>query len=161
MAEPAKEKTSEEKEAERQEVERIMTYVRGRIPEMHGIPPEEAEKAHQWFKGQCADERLPAAFKREVLDKVRSLECEINMRATDEALQAAIDLAHAEKMHERAEKLGQARAYYTKASALGADEKFLKATLRRIETAMMTGGVYKPGMATKAKPADTPPKKPG
>lgn len=160
MADSAPEAIAEQSEADRQEAERLMSELGAVVAKMRNASPGDAEKVHALLKEACADKRLPGDFTKKILDQARAFECDANMRATDQALQDAINLAHAEKMQERAATLSRAREYYGKARALGANEQFLKAALRRIDTAMMTGGVYKPGAATKAKPADPAPKKP-
>lgn len=147
-------------EAERQALERFMASLNSRLDGMRTSSPAEAERSHQWLKDQCTDKRLPMEFKRKTMDRAKALECQANMRATDKALEEAVALAHAERMQERAMKLALARQYFSKACSLGADEKFRKATQRLIDTAMMTGGIYKPGMATRAKPLDTAPRNP-
>lgn len=160
MPQSAMEEARKKQEAERQAIERLMASLNGRVDSMRTSSPAEAERTSQWLKDQCTDKRLPMEFKRKIMDRGRAMECQANMRATDKALEEAVTLAHAERMQERAMKLALARQYFSKACSLGADEKFRKATQRLIDTAMMTGGVYKPGMATRAKPLDTAPKNP-
>lgn len=160
MPQTALDDARKKQEAERQAVERLMASLNGRLESMRTSSPADAERSHQWLKDQCTDKRLPGEFKRKTMERARLLECQANMRATDEALGDAVNLAHAERMQERAIKLALARQYFSKACSLGAEEKFRRATQRLIDTAMMTGGVYKPGAATRAKPTDTAPRNP-
>jgi hypothetical protein len=150
----------QKKEADRQALEKKMGEIRGRVDGMSGGKPAECEQAHKWVKEQCADPKLSPEFKRQMLDRARAGECDANMRATDAALAEAQRLAVEERKAERAAKLSEARAFHSKACQLGANDHFRRATGRLIETIMMTGGVYKPGAATKAKPLDTAPKPP-
>jgi len=158
MAEPTAEEAK--KEAERQAIEQLKSAIQARLDGMRALQPAAAEETHKWIKEQCADTRLPAEFKREAGKTARTFECEANMRATDAALAEAARLAAQERMGERAAKLSEARKFHTKACGLGANDHFRKATGRLIETIMLTGGVFKPGQPTKAKPLDTAPKPP-
>jgi len=147
-------------EAERQAIQQKMAEIRDRVEGMRGGTPAAAEHAHQWIKEQCTDTHLPMDFKRQVLERARAYECDVNMRATDALLANAVHLAAEERMAERAVKLSEARTLFGKACKLGANDHFRRATARLIETAMLTGGVYRPGVATRAKPLDTAPKNP-
>jgi len=156
----AAEQLKQKQEAERQAAERLMATVNERIAQMKTASPVDAERAHAWVKTTCTDKRLKADFKKRALDQARAYECASNMRATDKAVEDAMAMAHMENLQGRATKLAMARQYFSKACSLGADAEFRTATQRAIDTAMMTGGVYKPGMPTKAKPLDTAPKNP-
>ena len=150
----------QKQEAERQAVERLKAAVVARLEEMRSLSPSEAERAHQTIKTQCTDKRLPGDFKKQALDRARLFECNSNMRAATKAMEEAVDFALAEKLKERSARLAMGRQWFAKACSLGANDEFRKATQRLIDTAMMTGGVYKPGQATRAKPADIAPKNP-
>jgi hypothetical protein len=150
----------QKQEAERQAVERLKAAVVARLDEMKSMPPSEAERAHEGLKNTCTDKRLPGDFKKQALDRARLYECNANMRAATKAMEEAVDYALAEKLKERSARLAMGRQWYAKALSLGANDEFKKATQRLIDTAMMTGGVYKPGQATRAKPADIAPKNP-
>jgi len=144
-------------EADRQALERLMAAISEEVARMKTAGPGEAERMHARMKERCTDKRLPGDFKKRILDQARAFERDSNMRATDQILAAAVALAASENMPLRTAKLNEGRKLFSKACQLGADEEFRKATQRLIDTIMMTGGVYKPGAATKAKPADIAP----
>ncbi len=150
----------QKQEAERQAVERFKAAISAKLDEMKEASPSEAENIHNMLKAQVKDPRLSMEFRNFVLKRARYFECNSNMRAATKAMNEAVDFARAEKTKERGARLAMGRQWYAKACALGADEEFRKATDRLIETAMMSGGVYKPGVATRAQPADTAPKNP-
>jgi len=150
----------QKQEAERQAVERLKASVEERIGQMKAMAPLDAERAHAWIKQICTDKRMPMDYKKKALDRARSAECFANMRATDKAMETAMQMAHIENLQARGTQLALARQFFSKACSLGADAEFRAATQRAIDTAMLTGGVYKPGQATKAKPLDTAPKNP-
>jgi len=158
---PSTEELARQKqEAERQAIERLKAAMTAKLDEMKQASPSDAERIHGALKQQCSDTRLSQDFKNFVLKRARHFECTSNMRAATKALNEAVDFAHAEKLKERSARLAMGRQWYGKACALGADEEFRRATQRLIDTAMMTGGVYRPGVATRAKPLDTAPKNP-
>ena len=150
----------QKQEAERQAVERFKASITAKLEEMKQASPSEAESIHGALKQYCTDKRLSLDFKNFVMKRARHYECESNMRATTKAMNEAVDYARAEKLKERSARLAMARQWFGKACSLGAGDEFRRATERLIETAMMTGGVYKPGVATRAKPVDTAPKNP-
>jgi hypothetical protein len=150
----------QKQDAERQALERLKAAIATRLDEMKDAAPSEAERMHAALKNQCNDKRLPMDFKRQILDRARAHECNANMRAATRAMEEAVDYARAEKLKERGARLAMGRQWFAKACSLGANEEFRKATQRLIDTAMMTGGVYKPGVATRAKPIDTAPRNP-
>ena len=160
MAQSAMDAAKQKQEAERQAVERLKASVAERLGQMKAQSPVDAERSHAWIKQICTDKRMPMDFKKRALDQARAAECASNMRATDKAMEAAMQMAHLENMQARSTQLAMARQFFSKACSLGADDQFRTATQRAIDTAMMTGGVYKPGQATKAKPLDTAPKNP-
>ena len=147
-------------EAERQAVENLKAAISNEVAAMKTAGPGEAERMHARMKDRCNDKRLPGDFKKRILDQARAFERDANMRATDQMLAVAVAMAASENMPLRAAKLNEGRKLFSKAVSLGADEEFKKATQRLIDTIMFTGGVYKPGAATKAKPLDTAPKNP-
>lgn len=145
-------------EADRQALDRLMAAINEEATRMKTAGPGEAEGMHARLKERCTDKRLPGDFKKKILDMARTYECNANMRATDQLLAAAVAMAASENMPLRTAKLNEGRKLFAKACSLGANEEFRKATQRLIDTIMMTGGVYKPGAYTKAKPLDTAPK---
>lgn len=151
--------TDAQKEAERKAIERAMGYIKELLQKMATATPPDAERLHQQVKDRCTDKLLGIEFKRKALEQARGLECNANMRATDQLLREAVRLAASEHMKERGQKLGEARKLFGKACSLGADDNFRKAAQRLIETIMMTGGVVHPG-PTRAKPLDFAPKPP-
>ncbi|HEY1721918.1 MAG TPA: hypothetical protein VGG27_11785 [Magnetospirillaceae bacterium] len=148
----------QKQQAEREALGRLKAAVMARLLEMKEMQPSEAERAHEALKGQCTDKRLPGDFKKQVLDRARTFECNANMRAATRAMEEAVDFALAERLKERSARLAMGRQWFAKACSLGANDEFRKATQRLIDTAMMTGGIYKPGQATRAKPADIAPR---
>lgn len=152
--------STDQQEAARQALERSMQHCKDVLRKMRDATPEEAERLNKALKDHCgSDKALPFDFRKKVLERARQYECFANMRATDRALHEALRLAAEEHMVERAQKLGEGRRYFGKATALGADEDFRKAAQRLIETIMMTGGVQHKG-PTRAKPADIAPRAP-
>jgi hypothetical protein len=101
--------------------------------------------------------KLPLDFKKKLLTDARSFECIANTRATDTALQLALERARKDDLTERNRLVGEARNFCTKAISLGAASSFKATANRKIEIIMMTGGVENKG-PTIAKPADTAPK---
>jgi hypothetical protein len=150
----------QKQDAERQAVERLKAAMTGKLNEMREASPSQAEGIHNALKAQCKDTRLSPEFKNFVLKRARHFECDSNMRAATKAMNEAVDYALSEKLAERGARLAMGRQWFSKACSLGANDEFRRATERLIETAMMTGGVYKPGVATRAKPVDTAPKNP-
>lgn len=150
----------QKQEAERQAVERLKAALTAKLEEMKEASPSQAESIHNVLKAQVKDTRLTMEFRNFILKRARHFECNSNMRAATKAMNEAVDYARAEKIKERGARLAMGRQWYSKACALGANDEFRKATERLIETVMMTGGVYKPGVATRAKPVDTAPKNP-
>jgi hypothetical protein len=147
------------KEAERQAAARMMAMVKENLGMMRDASPADAERLHQRVKDLCTDKSLPLSFKQKALQDARSLECNANMRVTDQLLREAMRMATGEQMKERASKLSEARTRFGKACALGADAEFRRAAQRLIETIMMSGGVHHPG-PSRAKPMDFAPKAP-
>jgi hypothetical protein len=161
MPPTAAEAERQKQEAERQaSLERFKAAITAKLDEMRKASPSEAESIHSVLKVQCQDTRLSHDFKAFVMRRARHFECDANMRATTKAMNEAVDYARAEKLSERGARLAMARQWYNKACSLGANEEFRRATERLVETAMLTGGVYKPGAATRAKPQATAPKNP-
>jgi len=150
----------QKQEAERQAVERLKAAMTAKLNEMREASPSQAEGIHNALKAQCKDTRLSMEFKNFVMKRARHFECDSNMRAATKAMNEAVDYAKAEKLNERGARLAMGRQWFSKACSLGANDEFRRATERLIETAMLTGGVYKPGVATRAKPIDTAPKNP-
>ncbi|EKV31382.1 hypothetical protein C882_3755 [Caenispirillum salinarum AK4] len=147
-------------DARKQAIERAKEACLKELRDMHEATPDAAERLHKRLKDRCgSDKSLPFDFKRALLEKARTYECNANMRETDRLLHEANRLAAEEHMTERAKKLGAARRHFSKACTLGADEDFRKAAQRAMETIMLTGGVHHKG-PTKAKPADFAPKTP-
>jgi|AGTN01.2.fsa_nt_gi hypothetical protein len=150
----------QKREAERLARERSMRSCKEELFKMHEATPEEAERLGKWLKERCQEDKtLPLDFKRKVLERARTYECNANMRAADHALHVALRLAAEEHMVERAQKLGEGRRYFSKALALGAGTDFRAAAQRLIENIMLTGGVQHKG-PTRAKPADIAPRAP-
>jgi len=147
-------------DADRQALERLMAAIGAEADQMRSASPAEAERIHAKLKERCTDKRLPGDFKKRILDRARTFERDANMRAADRELAIAVAMATSENMPLRALKLNEGRKFFSKACSLGADDEFRRATQRLIDTIMMTGGVYKPGAYTKAKPLDTAPKNP-
>jgi len=143
-------------DAERAVIEQKLMAIYQRLEGMRAGEPEVTAPAHEWIKAQCADPTLPKDFKKKVLEKARTLDCDAHMRATGQALTDAGRLATEGRMAERQAKLLEANKLYGKAVTLGAPEQFRRATGRLIETVMMTGG--RRAGPTAAKPADTAPK---
>ena len=141
-------------------IERAKQTVRDMVHGMHGASPDEAERLGQRIKEFCAgDKLLPLEFKQKAYQKARELERFANMRMADKMLHDASRMAAAENMKERGVKLGDARRYFGKACALGADPDWRKAFQRGSETVMLTGGVQPKG-PTRAKPRDIAPRAP-
>lgn len=153
------ERSTQQQEAERAQIERMKTMVRETLHDMRNVGPVDAERLHQRVKDLCTDKSLPMDFKRKALEMARGYECNANMRATDKLLHDAIKMAAGEHMKERAQKLSEARKLFSKACTLGADDDFRKAANRLMDTIMMTGGIVHPG-PTRAKPKDFAPKAP-
>jgi hypothetical protein len=147
-------------DADREALQRLMAMITDEAGQMRTASPADAERMHARLKERCTDKRLPGDFKKRILDQARAFERDANMRAADRELALAVALAASENMPLRALKLNEGRKFFAKACSLGADEEFRRATQRLIDTIMMTGGVYKPGAHTKAKPLDTAPKNP-
>jgi hypothetical protein len=147
-------------DAERQALERLKGSILEEVGRMKTAGPGEAERMHARMKERCTDKRLSGDFKKKILDQARAFECNANMRATDQTLAAAMAMAASENMPLRSAKLNEGRKLFSKACSLGASDEFRKATQRLMDTIMMTGGVYKPGAATKAKPLDFAPANP-
>ena len=146
-------------EAERILLERLKARIVETLQKMPGTSPAEAERLHGQIKSLCTEKTLPVEFKRQSLEWARVHERNANMRETDKALHAASRVVARERMKERGQAMTEARKFYAKACALGADEDFKKAVQRRIDTIMMTGGIVQQG-PTRAKPLDTAPKTP-
>ncbi len=100
---------------------------------------------------------LPPEFKRKILADARGFECISNTRATDAALQLALEKARKDDIPARNKLVGEAREFCKKAMSLGAIASFRATANRKIEIIMMTGGVEHKG-PTIAKPLDTSPK---
>lgn len=140
-------------------IDRLVNECRRELGKMSGLPPEEAARQGERLKEMLKDNRLPFDFRRETAEHARRLECQANMRATDQALHWAAVAARAEKMAERAKYLGEARKYLSKAVMLGCEKPFQRASQREIETIMLSGGVVRPG-PSRAKPLSIAPKNP-
>lgn len=152
--------TDQQREAEKQALEREMHQLKVELAKMREVSPQDAERMHQYLKDRCGQSKtLPYDFKRKLLERARLHECNANMRAANKVLHEALRLAAEEQMQERTRKLGEGRAFYSKACTLGADEDFRKAGQRLMENILMTGGVQHKG-PTRAKPADFAPKAP-
>lgn len=151
---------SAREEARKQAIERAKQACLKELHEMQDTRPEAAERLHKHLKDRCgADKSLPFDFKRALLEKAREHERHANMRACDRLLHEAARLAAEEHMTERAQRLGAARRYFTKACTLGADDDFRKAAERLMETVMLTGGIHQKG-PTRAKPRSFAPATP-
>ena len=134
--------------------------VRNIIHELFHASPDQAEKLTDKLKSFLqADKILPFDYKQKARDKARELECNANMRTADKLMQQAVRLAASEQLSERSKKLGDARRYSSKACMLGADQDWRKAFDRLNETAMLTGGIHRPG-PSRAKPQDFAPATP-
>lgn len=140
-------------------VDRLVNECRKELAKMSNMPPEEAARQGERLKEMLKDNRLPFDFRRDAAEHARRLECQANMRATDQALQWAAVAARAEKMSERAKYLAEARKYLSKAATLGCGKSFQRASQREIETIMLSGGVVRPG-PNRAKPLSTAPRNP-
>ncbi len=141
-------------------IERAKKTVRDLVHGMEGKSPDDAERMAQRIKEFCAgDKLLPLDFKQKAYQKARELERFANMRMADKMLRDASRMAAAENMKERGVKLGDARRFFAKACALGADADWRKAFQRGSETVMLTGGVQPKG-PTRAKPRDIAPRAP-
>ena len=151
--------TDAQKEEERRQIERAMEDMRQLLVQMRDASPADAERLHQRLKDACTDKRLSVDFKRKSMEDARAYECNANMRATDERLRYAMQMATGEQMKERGAALSEARKYFGKACSLGGDEEFRRAVQRLMDTIMLSGGVVRPG-PTRAKPLDTAPKAP-
>ncbi len=140
-------------------IDRLVTECRRELAKMSGMTPEEAARQGERLKDMLKDNRLPFDFRRDAAEQARRLECQANMRATDQALHWAAVAARAEKMGERAKYLGEARKYLSKAATLGCGKSFQRASQREMEAIMLSGGVVRPG-PSRAKPLSTAPKNP-
>lgn len=141
-------------------IERAKAQCLKELHEMEHADPESAERLHKRLKDRCgSDKTLPFDFKRALLDRARAHERHANMRHCDKLLHDAARLAAEEHLTERAQKLGAARRFFSKACQLGADDDFRRAAERLMETIMLTGGIHHKG-PTRAKPLDLAPKAP-
>ena len=136
------------------DAERAMAEIANAVGRMRAASPGEAEEMHARIRECCADERLPGAFRKHTLERALAFECDANMREADKALAEAMALSKAagDNAAARLHRLEEGRKLFAKACLLGANDDFRRAAQRRIDTIMMTGSAYRPGMATRAKP---------
>ena len=149
---------SDQAEAEKRALAACMVECNKVLETMRAAKPADAERS----KARLDDivkrvPKLPVDFKRKLLADARNFQCLANTRATDNALQLALDKARHDDLPERNRLVGEARNFCNKAISLGADSTFRAIANRKIEIIMMTGGVEHKG-PTVAKPLDMAPK---
>lgn len=145
-------------EAEARQLQMGMDECRKYLNAMRSASPVEAEKLKQRLQDTIKRyPKLSMDFKQQANKNARSYECAANMRAADAALHEAMQMAISHHMMERGKLIGEARGFFRKAMALGADKEFQTAAERKIDNVMMTGGFEQKG-PTIAKPTSHAPK---
>ncbi len=128
------------------------------VESMRTQKPPEAERSKARLDDMVkVHTKLPPDFKRKILTDARNYECIANTRATDAALQLALEKARKDEETERNRLVGEARNFCAKAMSLGAATSFRATANRKIEIIMMTGHVEHKG-PTVAKPLDNSPR---
>jgi hypothetical protein len=103
--------------------------------------------------------KLPRDFMQVQTARLRKLELDTYVKATDLAIGRAMHAAHADDRETRNTAIGEAKAMMQKAVSLKAPPEFKAGCLRRLEAVTLSGGI-KQDKPTKAKPLDTTEKVP-
>ena len=129
-------------EAKQREIEEKKQTIKLFLVQLSSATPEDAERISEKMKLYCNDDKLlPFEYKKNALVKMRSLECDANMRVADALIRQAAALRTKEQLSERGKKLAESRRYFSKACMLGCESSWKGAYQRMAENIMLSGGV--------------------
>jgi hypothetical protein len=151
------------REAEQRAIEAVETGIRAAVAGMEAQAlapnPDRCETAAKRVTELLRNPKAPKDFAAQMRALADNHLRSCYMKATSEAVTAALGAGHHEDKDLRAKKIGEARKLLARAVQLKTPPEFKLACERAIEAAGMTGFVVNHG-PTKAKPADFAPKPP-
>jgi len=153
----SKEEKERRAEIERKRVEAVELRIKEKLAKMREEKPDAAKREHEQLIELFKDKGLPGAFRDQARKLAKTLECDSNTRAADDALKMAVAHAKHDRHKDKAEFIKRAREFKSRAMALGASAEFQTAFDIQIEQIREMGHVSAHGKPTRAKPKETAP----